>query len=181
MAAKKKTKRCDHRIASQFTWRPGPGVVTRRCTCGALLAIGPANDQPAAVKIEIRAARIAGRGKLPGKWSESLGWAVHAEAADVAVDHDLAKPAGEWAGWLARELSTHDDRATRDADAPEWDMTRPIAEQPSVVEFDVRVGEEPELGEEVPVEVDSIYSRTSETTDVSVDRDADYRDAGGAL
>jgi len=57
-------------------------------------------------------------------------------------------------GWLAREIATHDDRAARDADAPDWDVARPIADQPAVVEFDVLVGEEPDLGVEVEIEIE---------------------------
>jgi hypothetical protein len=100
---------------------------------------------------------------------------VHAEAADVAVDPGIAKPAGEWAGWLAREIATHGDRAVRDADAQGLDVTRPIVEQLAVIVLDVQVGEEPEHGVEVTIEVDTIYAPEHDTADAR-----DDRNVGGA-
>lgn len=92
-------------------------------------SLGPSNDDSDAVRVEMRAAEIASvrrgnPGCLRGD-SETSGWIDHFSGADLADEEPR-----EWlAGWLSREILTHDDRDQRDADAWSWDISRPLAEQ----------------------------------------------------
>lgn len=78
--------------------------------CNTWLPLGPSNDEPEAVKIEIRAAEIA------AKWApldrEQIevwdGWYCHRDG--VAPNADTPS---EYAGYLAREIATHDERGAR--------------------------------------------------------------------
>lgn len=80
--------------------------------------LGRSNDNPAAVKIEMRAAALVEG--APQSKSETDGYRAHIQGRDV--------PPGCEAGWLERELSMdYDDDF--ETDGWPWDVTRPIAEQ----------------------------------------------------
>lgn len=92
-------------------------------SCGSLLPLGEANDEPEAVKVEIRAAEIAaittvyGCTARAGRMSpdEGEGWAKHESGGNpVANDEHQSLPLRGWvasrhAGYLARCISTHSD------------------------------------------------------------------------
>lgn len=90
-------------------------------SCGETLGFGPSNDDPDTVYVEMRAVQLtSGRARLnPG---ERLGRRGHLSGGTPA---SLA----EEAGWLHREMLTHEDREQRDRDAWPWDITQPIAGQ----------------------------------------------------
>lgn len=85
--------------------------------------LGPSNDAPETVQVEIRAAKIVldPHGASP---AELNGVFVHSAMANHAPYSTASL-----VGWLARELETHDYRDTRDADAWPWDPSRPVAGQ----------------------------------------------------
>ena len=97
---------CKH-IQSEFTWR-GEVAFARHCMdCKERLSLGPSNDEPAEVKVEIRAAEIA----TPlvflheQKRTFRIGWFSH------GLDEDLpmgSTTINHLAGWLAREMHTFD-------------------------------------------------------------------------
>lgn len=125
-------RKCRHSLP-EITFRPDislDGPFSMRCPCGAQLSLGPSNDEPAEVKVEMRAAELDAwwsrdaLGHEEFNVSEADGWMEHAGA-----EGDPSGNGGVVAGWLARELATHDDRATRDADAWSWDPKRPVAGQ----------------------------------------------------
>lgn len=127
-------KRCRH-PHTKLTWANQDGVYVRyalHChTCGERLSLGESNDAPAAVT-EGRAAELAAASVDP--WYEVCpGIALTAEAWGWS-DHETGGSDEdgwhEWhAGWLARELATHDHRGERDAKAWSWDPTRPVTDQ----------------------------------------------------
>lgn len=127
-------KRCRH-PHTKLTWANQDGVYVRyalHChTCGERLSLGPSNDAPAAVT-EGRAAELAAASVDP--WYEVCpGIALTAEAWGWS-DHETGGSDEdgwhEWhAGWLARELATHDHRDERDAKAWSWDREIPVALQ----------------------------------------------------
>jgi len=94
-----------------------------------MFSIGPSNDTPPEVQVEIRAAELLLRRKAIQKFGlrafcafeDRLGWDAHADG-DVISTHEAS-------GWLAREIYTHDDRETRDADGWPWDPSQPVAGQ----------------------------------------------------
>lgn len=90
----------------------------------SVLACQPAesNDAPPDVQVEIQAAELelASTGRTVG---ERWGWEAHEDGRPVQADDY------ERSGWLHRELVTHADRETRDADAWSWDVTRQVAGQ----------------------------------------------------
>jgi hypothetical protein len=112
-------------------------IVSARCRddgdlreCGAQLALGPSNDEPAEVQVGIRAAAIAVDSVSDPdlhdyRTMDWIGWDSHEGRVADELTSETA------AGWLARELATHDSRETRDADADAWpwDVNRPLAEQ----------------------------------------------------
>lgn len=103
------------------------GIVVRsHCAqigCNATLSLGPSNDEPSNVHEEIEAARVERLFTVPLQYEG--GYFAHLN------DRDPPEPVGiSWrAGWLAREMYTHDMRDSRDSDALPWDPTEPIAEQ----------------------------------------------------
>lgn len=111
-----------------------PDFLSARCeNCDFQLSLGPSNDEPAEVQVEMRAAEIErvsaeeiGAPPVGFTANEDFGWDMHMAPAEYTHSVHFAKRA---AGYLARELATHDDRETRDADAWPWDPSRPIAEQ----------------------------------------------------
>lgn len=119
--------RCRHEIvsrAAQAAFAPGveqtndsncrnPLVDAKICvTCGAWLSIGPANDEPSEVQVEIRAAEIAA-GSIRAVHSSDehgcsfCGWVAH------ELDESLSDRAGlgMQAGYLARCIATHPEQA----------------------------------------------------------------------
>ena len=105
-------------------------LLSAKCDdCGVQLGLGPSNDEP--VAFEIRAAEL-------GEHNGYLTWETHG-AADHVADRDAGPPSQlserslamqDWhAGWLAREIATHDDRESRDADAWPWDPSRLVRHQ----------------------------------------------------
>src|SRR5678815_2597759 len=107
-----KTKKCNHE-----TSRVDAGLVdgatieiARWCLgCGALLKLAAANDNHAAVAIEIAAAllaeNVAGQPRGPEFDPEARGWDDRCE--DVIDDHEHTP--GEAIGWLAHAIVNHDD------------------------------------------------------------------------
>jgi hypothetical protein len=90
--------------------------------------LGPSNDEPAAVQVEIRAAELAARHTIDGidefdlemremHVAEYNGWNKH----HPPVDYEIGVYDDQVPGWLAREIATHDDRETRDVDTWTWD------------------------------------------------------------
>lgn len=76
-----------------------------RCIdCGAWLSLGPSNDEPEAVRIEIRAAEIAANGVGVGSTDlvEAFGWAIAKWG-----NRDTPIYVGQWCGYLAHEIVTH--------------------------------------------------------------------------
>jgi len=115
--------RCKH-AAAVHTWRDGE-IVASRCSptlgCGEQLPLGPANDDGDEAQIEIRAAYLAAEMNDPGTIAENNAWWSHPNRDD---DDPWST-----AGYLARELATHDVSDQRDANAWPWDPTRPVAGQ----------------------------------------------------
>lgn len=123
--AKPKRKECGH-SESRYTYSRRPddtfGADALFClACGVRLDMGPSNDEPAEVQVEMRAAEIAAVRLLSR--DEADGWKSYPDGAVVSTG------SGWGVGWLARELATHDHRETRNADAWPWDVTRPVAGQ----------------------------------------------------
>lgn len=86
-------------------------------------SLGPSNDDTSDVQEEIEAAEYAMRASLSP--DVRRGWDAHFMDSDPPFLGGIS-----WrAGWLAREIATHDDRDQRDADAWSWDISRPLAEQ----------------------------------------------------
>jgi len=108
-------------------------VVSERCSklhgCGEYLSLGTSNDEPSAVQVEMRAAELASDVDYPGEYEEVNGWWSHPDEA--GIDWVIWPPHRQEydAGYLARELATHDRRDTRDATAWPWSIDRPLAEQ----------------------------------------------------
>ena len=65
------------------------GSERRRCWCGEDIPLGPSNDTPEAVRIEIRAAELA------VTVTDPLWWSYYADRSDT--------------GWLAHAIKDHDD------------------------------------------------------------------------
>jgi hypothetical protein len=107
-------KICNHRL-DKYVWR-GDVAALRICAvpqgfgvfgCGAVLPLGPSNDAPEPVRIEMRAANLAAprsrvRRTARASTAERAGW--HANNFGLAAPGDLAGQAG----WLARAIDTHD-------------------------------------------------------------------------
>ncbi len=110
--------RCKHPRASRalVTRRAGNGLHATHNVCpwcGTWLSLGPANDEPAAVKLEIRAAELAVvlatlDGILdwqfaPNEWDdERRGWSM--------AETNMQQHTDAWqSGYLARCIATHDD------------------------------------------------------------------------
>lgn len=83
-----------------------------------------ANDKPKAVQIEIRAAEIAVE-----LTSGNPVCTVYERGGLGAYAAGCTPSSRGHAGWLAREIMTHNDREYRDADAWPWDPSRPVAGQ----------------------------------------------------
>lgn len=120
--------------------------------CGTAFPLGPSNDEPASVQVEILAAEV---GQSPDVWRRYMDLDADIEAdlvrlvgvgnplglgalsPDAQHVHMSPLPAAwtasdiacYWSGWLALEMSSHDGHEARDAAAWPWDVTRPIAEQ----------------------------------------------------
>lgn len=99
-----------------------PDVLSAKCDdCNVQLSLGPSND--AGCEVEIRAASLSSDPLETGTHEENSDWWAHPN------DERDADATFQTAGYLARELATHDDRETRDADAWPWDVSRPVAGQ----------------------------------------------------
>lgn len=120
-------KRCRHHGRVTRYWpqsQPcGETFEIKECTrCGEWLPLGPANDAPAEVQIEIRAAEIAAVLNVPNEglimltsFHERRGLWLHAQAERGKAwggSHDC----GEQAGYLARAIVTHDEPVTTRAE-----------------------------------------------------------------
>lgn len=118
MITESKMKRCKHGDANAIRF----GAHSYLCLdCGArgVRGLGPANDEPTAVQIEIMAAVLVTCGPDLG-----VGWCAHEHGWP---EHQTGSFEDAW--WLSRELCTHMDHYQRDATAWSWDISRPIAEQ----------------------------------------------------
>jgi hypothetical protein len=111
-------------------------VAVEACT-EATGSLGPSNDDSPAVQIEMRAAELERAsaegwpGRCPGIATTAEDWGWYDHLNRVVTEPSAGEPAdSQWrAGYLAREIATHDDRETRDATAWAWDTSRPLAEQ----------------------------------------------------
>jgi hypothetical protein len=130
---KVKAKRCSHKMVS-ITWHPETGQeMTRRCSqtpgCGEQLSLGKTKGKSNAV--ELRAADLAAG--VRSRKLERLGMLIHAVDCEGINDDcpvTAGKPNDLEAGWLCREIITHEgDRKIRDAHSYSWDTSRPIADQ----------------------------------------------------
>ena len=105
--------------------------------CNKPLSLGPSNDDSPAVQVEMRAAESYAKGNDPEPpfsnvpFMALFGFANHSKQLDSVSAWPPRHRSGVdwWSGWLLRELATHDDRETRDANAWAWDLSRPLAEQ----------------------------------------------------
>jgi hypothetical protein len=88
------------------------------------------------VQVEMRAAELEAWIEVDGlripdefTTAEDWGWSDHLNR--VVSEPAAGEPAdSQWhAGWLAREMATHERRDARDPDAWAWDISRPLAEQ----------------------------------------------------
>lgn len=117
---------CKHNTIA-IAWNPETGAeLSRRCSstfgCGEQLSLGESDEAP--VAMEIRAAELSNLAESNADHMESSGWCAHAKREAEPLD-DL-----RWmAGFLSREIDSHGDRETRDADAWPWDVERPVARQ----------------------------------------------------
>lgn len=140
--------------------------------CSVELSLGPANDDPEEVQIEIRAAEIAQEvesAHRPGRWvdyedlshQEWAGWTEHANGTSEA----LAIPHGWRAGWLARQIFMHDDLVvdeSGDLVATMMEDVRPL----STAELD---------GEACPPTVADAIDRIAAATDDGISDGADLQ------
>ena len=96
---------------------------------------GPTND--ASVQSEIRAAELEAWAvvdelDLPAAGAlehECDGWLMHCRGGDLLGPLAHTVRSAVDAGWLACEMSRHEERGERDAGAWTWDPTRPVAGQ----------------------------------------------------
>lgn len=117
-------RKCKHTTAC---YRKDVEAAVKYCFgCGETLSLGPSSDDPDNVKVEMRAAELEPMnlfGRDGRTMGERWGWEAH-ETNDSPISDSYGP-----AGWLHRELATHDDRETRDADAWPWDPSRVVAGQ----------------------------------------------------
>lgn len=86
---------------------------------------GPSNDDLPEVQLEIRAAQYDCDPDTMD-FDTMQGWIGHSCKTDPSPTAEITA----WhIGWLARELSTHRELETRDANAWPWDPTRSVAGQ----------------------------------------------------
>lgn len=115
-------RKCEHEVY---------GSVCLSCGALGVAGVGPSNDDPVAVQVEMRAAEIAGSNRSDDGWlrgeDESSGCCDHFTGADRAPGEDYKS----WnSGWLSSEIRHHDTRReVRDATAWAWFIDRPLAEQ----------------------------------------------------
>lgn len=82
------------------------GCTYARCwNCREYASLGPSNDDPSEVAVEIRAAELADLATSDATRSESLGWHAYADGGPRTMTI-----ADEWhAGWLGRAIHDHDE------------------------------------------------------------------------
>ncbi len=113
---------------SWFGYGESRRIFSARCyVCGAWLPLGPASDDTETVRVEMRAA------ELEPIWSLKLTSITIRRSRDEVdgANYHWRTNGGDYlpsvaAGWLARELATHDDREQRDRDAWPWPVDQPI-------------------------------------------------------
>jgi hypothetical protein len=118
-------RKCSH-IASRFTFVDGVPMLLQCTGCHALLSMGPSNDKPAAVRVEMRAAGLIQHRVMRTKRKfmtrlEYLGM--------INVQHNEMESLQWRAGETLMEWLACDDPSLKTFDAWPWDITRPIAEQ----------------------------------------------------
>jgi hypothetical protein len=113
-------KRCKHlrteAIAGGVEWPFEHRGVGWKCSdCGEALPLGPSNDEPEAVRIEMRAAEIAATGNIIDEWlycrvsdAERDGWEMWPDWG-AGMSRMIGQPESrsEWCGWLARAIAEH--------------------------------------------------------------------------
>lgn len=104
---------CEHRVTTDSTYDSVRRVLVqiRIChECGAWLSLGPSNDAPPEVQVEMRAAVLDAMYETARRWDELDG----AELAGVITfNFDSAKQPeqdGEWAGYLAAAIASHKEQ-----------------------------------------------------------------------
>lgn len=132
-------KPCRH-LGVVYTYHPDTDLaLSCRCSptfgCGAQLSLGPSNDLPRKVRVEMRAAELdlwySADDLSVGDFSplERDGWSMHCTHGDLVGTLSTVIADHVEAGWLACETAMHDGRDMRDADAWSWDTSQPIADQ----------------------------------------------------
>ena len=93
--------RCKHPL--QTHWRDeNDRLVKARCAaCLSWLSLGPSNDEPEAVRIEMRAAEIAANLGRALRDGELFGWR--------SFGMGVFPYPGEAAGYLARAIAEHEE------------------------------------------------------------------------
>jgi hypothetical protein len=117
------SRACGHDLEyriDQAWWHDGERIASceaNRCArCGEWLPLGPSNDAPDEVQVEMRAAEIAANGCMNDfVHREFFGWLAHDE--DARCDpptYETQRASDEWhTGFLARCIDAHDhDRIT---------------------------------------------------------------------
>ncbi len=108
-ARERAVARCRHRGGRRNGCAFVNAVIDVCWGCGAWLSLGPSVDS-AETEIEVRAAEIAAwaegdcMGPIEMTNMEDVGWRWHCDDAPWALAE------GNLAGWLAREIMTHDAR-----------------------------------------------------------------------
>lgn len=99
-----------HGIWANGTWDEWIGGANsiaserERCLdCGAWLPLGPSNDEPAEVRVEMRAAELAARPISEASIRDRQGWLVFVHNTQPGAD-DYSP-----AGYLAAAIATHDE------------------------------------------------------------------------
>jgi len=105
------TKKCTH-WQNEVTWTTDGREFSWRCSdCGEQHSLGRSNDRDPSVQIEIRAAALAAGAR--SRKMERYGMTVHGIDREGIRDEESVYPASYRAdvdaGWLCREIRTHED------------------------------------------------------------------------
>lgn len=134
-------KKCKHVSSTRLDKITGKIFEVGICTaCGSRFSLGESNDVPAEVQIEMRAAELD-YSRRAERAMETFGYVAHRDHLTPSIDIERA-------GWLAREMATHNDRETRDATAWPWDPSRPVAGQYEAWEYERHRAAEPDCRDE---------------------------------
>lgn len=108
-------KKCRHHYVNVVKIPPHPmiglvvGIACR--LCGKRISLGPSNDVPPKVQMEIRAAELAAIASDP-KWQMPIGFSGDEDRGWWMCERgdDHAQTDRHLAGWLAYKITTHDEQ-----------------------------------------------------------------------